>query len=112
MVRDLRIRLAAGLLLGVAALLGGTQAFAADSLEVQYRCGGTSELVIRRTHAVADARFEERTYRLHRKASSLGERYSGANAAIIVDGATAVFVAGDQVRVHSCVESGRIPQAG
>jgi hypothetical protein len=35
----------------------------------------------------------------------LGERYSSANAALVIDGSFAVFVAGDRLQLGKCVEA-------
>jgi hypothetical protein len=107
MFGEKRVRIAAGLMLGVLSLLGGAQAVAATAVEIQYACDGSQRLTVRQANEAADVRFIDRTYRLNRKSSNLGERYSSANAALAIDGSFAVFVAGDRLQLGKCVEVSR-----
>ena len=102
-----RVRIAAGLMLGVLSLLGGAQAVAASTVEIHYACDGNQRLSVRQAKDAADVRFIDRTYRLSRKPSNLGERYSSANAALVIDGSFAVFVAEDRLQLGKCMEASR-----
>lgn len=112
MLEDSRVKFAFALMLGVLSLLGGAQAIAAESVVVRYACEGKQVLAVRRSRPVADVRFDGTAYRLDRKRSSIGERYSSAKAALVIDGPSAVFVAEDNVRLTKCVDSSRVGDAG
>jgi len=98
-----RIKLAAGLLASVISALGGAQAHAATSA-MRYACEGRQNLVVERTGATARVRLIDRVYELRRKPSSIGVKYLGSGAALIIDGPSAVFVAEDRLQFGNCVE--------
>ena len=97
----LRVRIAAGLMLGVLSLLGAAQAHAAT---VRYACDARQNLTVERDGDAANVRFLRRTYKLERKASSIGLKYVAATAALIIDGRSAVFVAEDRLQFPACTE--------
>jgi hypothetical protein len=105
-MKAIRINLAAGLMFGVLSFLGTAQAFAANRAEVRYSCDGDRGMVVSRSRSIAEIHFIDRIYWLDRRRSSLGERYSSADAAFIVDGTSAAFVAGDHPLIGKCVEVG------
>jgi hypothetical protein len=63
-IREMRIRVAAGLLLGVLFVLGSAQAHAASSAPIRYICEGGQNLVIQRDRAAARVNFIDRNYEL------------------------------------------------
>lgn len=101
---DVRIKVAAALLLGVLSLLGSAQAHAAAT-DTRYACDGGQRLVVRRHAGGASVQFIDRTYELRAKRSSFAEKYVSATATLIIDGPSAVFVADDPLQLGSCVEA-------
>lgn len=100
---DRRIRVAAGLLIAVVSTIGAAHAAAAAPVSaVRYACEGRQTLVVSRSDDAASVRFIDRTYELRRKPSSIGEKYGSDNAALIVDGSSAVFVAQDRLQLGTC----------
>ena len=57
-----------------------------------YECSGGRAFTVHRGHDTATVDYEERSYELSRRASSMGVRYSADGASLIVDGDVAVFV--------------------
>lgn len=112
MFGDKRVRVAAALMLGVLSLLGGGQPIAAATVDIQYTCDGNQRLSVRQARDLAEVKFVDRTYRLVRKSTRLGERYGSANAALAIDGSYAVFVAGDRLQLGKCIEASRSPSVG
>lgn len=112
MIGDAKAKIAAGLIFGVPTLLGSAQLCAADAGEAHYRCNGNKELAIRRNHSVVEVRVDDRTYRLSRKALSIGEHYSSDDATLIIDGSSAVFIAGDHLRLSKCLQVSSAARAG
>lgn len=109
MIKDMRIRIAAGLIIGVLSVLGRAEAHAAGLTAVRYACDAQQSLVIQRDKATAQVRFVDRSYKLRRKPSSIGEKYISPTAALIIDGPFAVFVAEDRLQLGACTEA--IPAA-
>jgi len=103
-MKDLRLKVAAALMSSVLSVLGGAQAHAAPSTTVRYACDARQNLVIERDKGVARVRFVDRTYELKRRASSIGVKYLSPTAALIIDGASAVFVADDRLQLGACTE--------
>ena len=85
----------------VLSVLIGTQAHAAAA-PVRYTCGGQREILIKRDHSHAIVRLNGRSYELRRKQSSIGEKYISPVAALIIDGASAVFVAQGHLDLGAC----------
>lgn len=105
---DTRIRLAAGLLIGVLSLLGGAHsANAAPATEIRYACDGGQNLIVSRSGNLASVRFIDRSYALQQRRSSIGEKYSSPTATLIIDGRAAVFVAKDRLQLGQCLEASR-----
>lgn len=110
---DMRVRLAVGLLAGVASLLASAHAIAATPAPpraIRYLCDSHQHLVVRRTADSASVEFIDRTYQLQRKASDLGVQYIAPKAALIIDGPEAVFVADDRLQLGRCVEANSFAQ--
>ncbi|HEU4696412.1 MAG TPA: hypothetical protein VFR92_05570 [Sphingomicrobium sp.] len=101
---SLRLKVAAGLLFGVLSVLGAAHA-AAPTKEVRYICEPGQRLIVQRSAQTAAVQFIDKSYLLHRKASSIGEKYVSANAALIIDGPSAVFVAEDRLQLGTCTEA-------
>ena len=105
---EMRVKLAAGLLIGVVSFLGSAHAIAATPVrggETHYLCDAHQHLVVRRNAQSASVEFIDRTYQLERKASDLGVQYIAPKAALIIDGPEAVFVADDRLQLGRCVET-------
>lgn len=103
---DMRIKVASGVLLGVLSLLGTAQAAdAATVTEVHYACDEGQRLVVRESAQFASVQFIDRTYELKQKRSSIGRKYISPTAALIIDGASAVFVTEDRLQLGQCTET-------
>lgn len=107
-----RIKIAAGLLIGIASLLGSANAARAASVtETHYACDGGQRLIVRRSGTSASVQFVDRTYELKRRHSNNFEKYAAPGAALIIDGDSAVFVATDRLQLGQCIEASRIASA-
>ena len=101
---DMRIKVAAGVLVGVLSLLGTAQAArAATVTQVRYACDEGQRLVVQESAHSASVQFIDRTYKLEQKRSSIGRKYISPTAALIIDGASAVFVAEDKLQLGECI---------
>lgn len=105
MFDNMRIRVAGGMLLGVLSVLGAAQANAAAPPTVRYACDARQNLTIQRDAKTAHVSFIDRTYELRRKRSGIGLKYESGNAALMIDGPSAVFVAPDRLQLGACVEA-------
>ena len=105
---DLRIRVAAGLLAAVLGSLGAAHAAATPDAPVRYTCPDSLEFVVSRTPQSATVVFGARSYLLDRSRSSIGEKYLSADAALLVDGPSAVFVAEDRHGAGACMAAARV----
>ena len=104
----MRIKVALGLLAGVASVLGAAAHAAtpaAQATETHYQCDPAQHFVVRRTPTKASVEFIDRTYTLDRKASDIGVKYLAPKAALIIDGKEAVFVADDRLQLGRCVQA-------
>ncbi len=100
-----RIRIAAGLLIGIASLPGSARANPAASVpETRYLCDGGHRLIVQRSATSANVRFRDRSYELQRRHSGSFEKYGAAGATLIIDGDAAVFVATDRLQLGQCVK--------
>lgn len=111
MINDLRLKIAAGLMIAVVSVLGEAQAQSAPTHVVRYACDGRQTLVVERDQATAHVRFVDRTYELKRKKSGIGVKYVSPTTALIIDGPTAVFVAEDRLQLGACSEASSIASA-
>jgi hypothetical protein len=102
-------RMAFGMLFSILSMMGGAPVAAANVVEVHYVCEGDLTLAVRQSSDLAEVRFSERVFRLSRRSSSFGERFSSADAALAIDSKTAAFVAGDHLQLRSCAEASRSP---
>jgi membrane-bound inhibitor of C-type lysozyme len=82
---------------------GTAQAHPAPS-SIRYACATSQELTVQRDGSRAHVSLAGHNYDLQRKRSSLGDKYLSANAALIIDGSSAVFVAGDRLDLGTCVK--------
>lgn len=105
MIKDNRVSVAAGLLTAVLSVVGAAQVHAAPLTPVRYACESYQNLVIQRDGKSAQVRFIDKSYVLSRKPSSIGVKYESGNAALIIDGPSAVFVAEDSVQLGTCLEA-------
>jgi membrane-bound inhibitor of C-type lysozyme len=87
------------------AALGGAHAQPAQGT-IRYACPASQELVVQRNSSRAHVRLAGRDYDLQRKRSSIGDKYLSSKAALIIDGASAVFVADDRFDLGTCVKAG------
>ena len=86
------------------AVLGVAQAEAAP-IAARYACSSSEDLTVQRNASSAHVSFQGRTYDLPRRASSLGIQYISAEAALIIDGPSAVFVGEDKVDARTCMRT-------
>lgn len=107
-MKNARIKLAAGLMVGVVAVLGsGNGAAAAVSPgAIRYECMPAAQLVVASSETTASVRFGDRAYELQRRPSSLGRKYASELATLIIDGSSAVFISEDGLRLNDCVQNG------
>ena len=107
---DARTKIAATVLVGVLSTLATAQAaHAAQAVEIRYVCDEGQRLVVRRSAGVASVQFVDRSYELREARSSIGRKYLSPTAALIIDGAAAVFVAQDRLQLGRCLEAGQTP---
>ena len=108
MTKDVRIKIASALMLGVLSLLGSAQAHAAAT-DTWYACDGGQKLIVHRHSGGASVEFIDRTYDLTSKASRFDGKYVSATAALIIDGSSAVFIAEDRLQLGACLEADPSP---
>jgi hypothetical protein len=105
-MKGTRIRVAMGLLAGVLSVLASVGAPAASRpIEARYLCTDGPGFAVARSAGEASVRYAGRTYELKRKPSSIGVKYIAADAALIVDGRSAVFVADDRPLFGPCLQA-------
>ena len=85
--------------------VGHATAATAAGSTIRYACQPAQNLVVTRSGKTATVQFIDRTYDLRRKASSIGEKYIAKDAALIIDGKSAFFVAEDRLQLGTCVEA-------
>ena len=69
---------------------------------VRYSCPARGSLTIRRDGSSARVMLAGQAYELTRRPSSIGDKYISSTAALIIDGATAVFVANNHPDLGTC----------
>lgn len=94
----------ASTLIAIVALVFPAASCAAPS-RLQYACGASEILTVERDARTARVRLGDRTYPLERTRSSIGDHYISASAALIIDGASAVFVTDKRPDLGSCTET-------
>ena len=67
-----------------------------------YLCTDATQLSVVRRSEIATVEHQGSAYRLTHKPFSLGERYTSADATLIVDGRSAVFVTQDAAYAQRC----------
>jgi hypothetical protein len=92
----------------VLSVLGAARAHAAPAPAVRYACEAHQNLVVERDGARAHVRFVDRSYDLKRRASGIGVKYESVNAALIIDGPSAIFVADDRLQLGACTEAFKV----
>lgn len=88
----------------IGAALAVTQAHAAPA-PVRYACTASDDLAVMRNHSTAHVDYAGHGYELQRKRSSIGDKYVSQNAALIIDGNSAIFVAEDLIDVGTCTRA-------
>lgn len=83
----------------------------AAAAPVRYTCPGKPDLTVERGASVARVSFAGRTYELQRHRSDIGAKYLSKTAALIIDGASAVFVADEHPNIGTCVQAVPIASA-
>lgn len=89
----------------IAASLAVFPTHAAVPSPVRYACLASEDLSVRRNPSTAHVDYAGRTYQLQRKRSSIGDKYVSANAALIIDGNSATFVAEDLLDLGTCTKA-------
>jgi membrane-bound inhibitor of C-type lysozyme len=72
-----------------------------------YRCKGQQAFSVSRTSTAANVSFSGQQWSLQRRPSSLGIKYAGGDAVLIVDGASAVLVTNEITGLTHCKEQPR-----
>ena len=67
-----------------------------------YECAGGKAFTVRRDAKVAMVEYDDQSYRLDRRTSSMGVKYSSDEASLIIDGDLAVFVAETVLDLKLC----------
>lgn len=92
----------------LAALVSGalavTQAHGTPN-PVRYACPASADLAVQRSGSTASVNYAGRRYELQRKRSSVGAKYVSPNAALIIDGNSAIFVAEDVIDLGTCTKT-------
>ena len=88
----------AAILVSVAAAPAG-----ATPNPVRYACPASGHFTVKRNSTIAYVRLAGSLYALHRERSGIGDKYLSRNAALIIDGASAVFVAPGYLNLGNCV---------
>jgi hypothetical protein len=90
---------------------GAAQAEAAPAA-VDYSCRANQQLSVQRDSSRARVSLGGRTFDLQRRRSSIGEKYLSPTAALIIDGASAVFVSNDHLDLGICFEGASVATTG
>jgi membrane-bound inhibitor of C-type lysozyme len=101
-MRLIDIVTAATLFVGTALGTLGFAPASAASISVRYACPASDDLLVQRTASTAHVRLAGQTYELQRERSSIGAKYLSSNAALIIDGDSATFVAADHLELGTC----------
>jgi hypothetical protein len=94
----------AALIASTLAGFGAAQAHPAPNT-IRYACATRQELTVQRDGSSARVGLAGRNYDLQRRRSSLGDEYISSNAALIIDGSSAIFVADDRLDLGTCVKA-------
>lgn len=89
-------------IVAVAATTGCAQSFRHRIIVGSYMCDGAETFSVSHTADQAFVRFGDQTYRLKRRPSSIGERFTSVGATLILDGDFAAFTADDRLRLGGC----------
>jgi hypothetical protein len=88
-----------------------TQATSIAGDETHFVCEQGGSFTVSRSGTTALVRFGDGGYRLERRRSSIGERFSSLGATLIIDGDFAAFVAEDRLDVSGCTSTATIAKA-
>lgn len=99
------LRKAPALLIAAALAWGGAAQGQAAGGTILYACPANGELIVQRNGSTAHVSLAGRRYDLLRKRSSIGDKYIAPKAALIIDGASAVFVSEDHLNLGTCTEA-------
>ena len=72
---------------------------------VRYACPASADLAVQRNGSTASVNYAGHRYELQRKRSSVGDKYVSPNAALIIDGNSAIFVAEDVIDLGTCTKA-------
>ena len=72
---------------------------------VNYTCPASEQLTVQFDGSTAQVSLGGQHYDLSRRRSSIGEKYLSSQAALIIDGTSAVFVTNDRPRLGTCMKS-------
>lgn len=86
------------------AILATTETHASPG-SIHYACRASQDLTVDRDGSTAHVQLAGRTYDLKRRRSSIGDKYLSSNAALIIDGDSAIFVADDHLDLGTCVKA-------
>ena len=75
----------------------------ASGRAVQYICPASEHLSVERDGSIAHVTLADRSYDMRRKHSSIGAKYLSRDAALIIDGPSAIFVAPDHLNLGTCI---------
>ena len=70
---------------------------------VHYACPASEHLTVERNSVTAHVRIAGQSYSLRRERSNIGDKYLSRDAALIIDGDSAVFVAPGRLNLGTCV---------
>lgn len=90
-------------LVGIACAMFGAVEVDAVSRISSYACPTSIDLTVERSRSGVRVTIEGRKYDLERKRSSIGDKFLSSDAALIIDGDSAIFVAGDRLNLGTCV---------
>jgi hypothetical protein len=88
--------------LTIAASVVATAPVAATERPMRFVCADRQWFEVTRNQNVATVRLGKREYNLRFKRGSIGQRYVGSSATLIIDGDFAAFVADDATGLRSC----------
>jgi hypothetical protein len=82
--------------------IAAAPAQAGPDTKAHYACRYDQQFTVSRSGVNATVEFADRRYELRRRPGSFGARYGSADAALIIDGDSAVFVASDRLDLEDC----------
>lgn len=77
----------------------------------RFACASGAAFAVENSGTVAVVRFDDGSYRLQRRPSSIGEKFASPQATLIIDGDFAAFVAEDRLDVDGCTAAAHVAEA-